>query len=339
MAPPKTTIRDLSQATGVSISTISRILNNKDKARTIPEEIQERVKKYATELNYTPNINARRVFAHRAGIIGLLVPSYTNMFMHIFEDGHLTRLISGIEEGLAGSNNRLLLIFNDNRFKEQREYMSLIQSQSIDGLLVWGAQPEETFWREPVEAGLPIVFTVTAPGRVTDFNYIGNATRQGTLDVLNELIRRGHRNILFIRNPKQRFVPAAIIAAVQQFQAEHPEIRIDTLVRDIDKRGDLPYDDFRTPGGYTALLAYNHKTAFDIWEALKQHGINVPQEIEIIALYSYPKREKGISTLEVNDFEIGRLATQNLLNLIDHPEEKFQIEITPNFFFGKTTRN
>lgn len=165
MISKKSTIRDVSQLAGVSISTVSRVLNNREKARTIPAEVRKRVLACAEQLNYVPNADGSAgCFTHRAGIIGLLVPSHTRMNMHIFEDGHLTRLISGVEAGIENSDFRLLLIFNDKRFMDDREYMSLIQSQNIDGLLVWGAQPSETFWQEPVEAGLPIVFAVTVPG-------------------------------------------------------------------------------------------------------------------------------------------------------------------------------
>lgn len=156
MSLKKCSIRDVAALAGVSISTVSRILNNHEKAKTIPPEVHKRVQECARQLEYVPNANARRVFSHRAGIIGLLVPSYRQMKMHIFEDGHLRRLISGIEEGLGENKYRLLLIFNDEQFQENREYMSLIRSQDIDGLLVWGAQPDEEYWREPVEAGLPV---------------------------------------------------------------------------------------------------------------------------------------------------------------------------------------
>ena len=169
MSLKKCSIRDVAALAGVSISTVSRILNNHEKAKTIPPEVHKRVQECARQLEYVPNANARRVFSHRAGIIGLLVPSYRQMKMHIFEDGHLRRLISGIEEGLGENKYRLLLIFNDEQFQENREYMSLIRSQDIDGLLVWGAQPDEEYWREPVEAGLPVVFAVTLPGKPASF--------------------------------------------------------------------------------------------------------------------------------------------------------------------------
>ena len=113
----KCSIRDVAALAGVSISTVSRILNNHEKAKTIPPEVHKRVQECARQLEYVPNANARRVFSHRAGIIGLLVPSYRQMKMHIFEDGHLRRLISGIEEGLGENKYRLLRSTGASRSK------------------------------------------------------------------------------------------------------------------------------------------------------------------------------------------------------------------------------
>lgn len=334
----KSTIRDVSELAGVSISTVSRILNNREKAKTVPEEVRNRVLQCADELNYVPNANARRVFTHRAGIIGLLVPSHTRMDMHIFEDGHLTRLISGVEEGIGKSDYRLLLIFNDERFMKKREYMSLVQSQNIDGLLVWGAQPNETYWREPVEAGLPIMFAVTAPGKAEQFHFVGNATRQGTRIALDEFRRGGHRNILYIRDPKKQFILSEIDTAIQQFQVDCPEIRLETLCLEFEQRDDLPYDRFLTPGGPTAILAYNYAMAADAVKALRNHGFRVPDDLEVIAAYSFRSRKNRMSTIEVDDFEIGRTAITNLLRLIESPEKPAQNEIPCRLFLGETTR-
>ena len=147
MSEKKSSIRDVAQLAGVSISTVSRVLNDPERAKSIPPEMRERVRQAVEALRYVPNFNARRVFMHRAEEIGLLIPSSRNLGMPIFEDRHLAKLVSGIEAGLEESNYRLLLIFNDERFVERREYLSLIQSQHVDGLIVWGAQSTEEYWR------------------------------------------------------------------------------------------------------------------------------------------------------------------------------------------------
>lgn len=338
MISKKSTIRDVSQLAGVSISTVSRVLNNREKARTIPAEVRKRVLACAEQLNYVPNANARRVFTHRAGIIGLLVPSHTRMNMHIFEDGHLTRLISGVEAGIENSDFRLLLIFNDKRFMDDREYMSLIQSQNIDGLLVWGAQPSETFWQEPVEAGLPIVFAVTVPGPLEQYNYTINATRAGTRKALELLASHGHRRILQLHETRNAFLERQMDAEIAEFLRERPGITID--VQDIRSSGDeIAVPLFRRPGAPTAVLAYNYSMGVEAYGRLAEAGIRVPDEIEIVSCYSYQSRKSWVSTVVVDDYEIGRTAVKNLQKLIESPDRRLQAEIPFSFFFGQTTRN
>lgn len=338
MISRKSTIRDVSQLAGVSISTVSRVLNNREKAKTIPEEVRRRVLASAEQLSYVPNVNVRRLFTHRSGIIGLVVPSYLKMGMHIFEDGHLRRLISGIEAGIGEGDCRLLLIFNDDRFRERREYMSLIRAQSVDGLIVWGAQPGEECWREPVEAGLPLLFAVTVPIESDRCSYIVNATRAGTLQALDILMSHGHRRILQLCETRNAFLERSMEEAVNEFSRRCPELKIE--VQDIHYTGaEIELSRFRGPERPTAVLAYNYSMGAEAYEVLTANGIRVPEEVEILSCYCYQSKKNRISSLVVNDFEIGRSAVRNLLRLIDRPDHCFREEIPPAFFAGETTRN
>lgn len=337
MIARKSTIRDVSQLAGVSISTVSRVLNNREKAKTIPEEIRKRVFASARELSYVPNANVSRLFTHRSGIIGLVVPSYIKMGMHIFEDGHLRRLISGIEAGIGESECRLLLIFNDDRFRERREYMSLIQAQNVDGLIVWGAQPGEEYWREPVEAGLPILFAVTVPIESDRCSYILNATRSGTVQAFETLADHGHRRILQLRETRNAFLEQNMEAAAAEFSRLRPDVKIE--VQDIRYSGtEIDLDRFRRPDGVTAVLTYNYSMAAEVRETLAANGIRVPEEVELISCYCYQSRNNRISSLVVNDFEIGRSAVRNLLQIIEQPDLIFREELPPEVFAGETTR-
>ena len=221
---------------------------------------------------------------------------------------------------------------------DDREYMSLIQSQNIDGLLVWGAQPSETFWQEPVEAGLPIVFAVTVPGPLEQYNYTINATRAGTRKALELLASHGHRRILQLHETRNAFLEQQLDAEIAEFLRERPGITID--VQDIRSSGDeIAVPLFRRPGAPTAVLAYNYSMGVEAYGRLAEAGIRVPDEIEIVSCYSYQSRKSWVSTVVVDDYEIGRTAVKNLQKLIESPDRRLQAEIPFSFFFGQTTRN
>lgn len=337
MSLKKSSIRDVAALAGVSISTVSRILNNHEMAKRIQPEIRENVLRCAKELNYVPNANVKRVFTNEAGIIGLVVPSYLKMEMHVFEDGHLRRMISGIEAGLGEEDSRLLLIFNDDRFMARQEYTSLILSRNVDGLIVWGAQPDEEYWRKSVEAELPIVFAVTTPGEPSGFNYIINATRRAMCDALDRLVNRGHRSILYLKEYLPSFLIREQEAALSEYQKRHPEIAIETLV--------VPECDFKTffkehlenTDSETAVLTYNYTRAEEVFRVLAEAEIEVPGRVELIAGYSFESSRNWISTMVVDDYRIGREAVRGLFKLIRGEINGIQKEIPSTFFSGKTT--
>jgi len=275
-------------------------------------------------LRYVPNFNARRVFMHRAEEIGLLIPSSRNLGMPIFEDRHLAKLVSGIEAGLEESNYRLLLIFNDERFVERREYLSLIQSQHVDGLIVWGAQSTEEYWREPVAAGLPLVFACTIPGEADAFNHVVNATRQGVEQVLSLLYRNGHRHIVFMPERKlvnwrewkeERFLSLEMQQAVREFRAAHRDLNLEMSPFYFDVAEKLPPELFGRPDSPTAIATYNYNMAEEAYRHLTAIGVRVPEEVELISCYGFVSSRNWISSIEVDDFEMGRRAAGGLLEL------------------------
>lgn len=319
----KSTIRDVAKLAGVSISTVSRILNNHERVRNISEEVRSHVLSCARELDYVPNANARRVFAHRSWIVGLLIPSYHRMRQHIFEDGHLCRLLSGLEEGLSEGPYRLLLLFNDERFRACREYVSLLQSQAIDGLLVWGAQPHETYWSETLAQRLPLLFLVTVPGALEQgWRYIVSDTPTSIRAAIESLLAQGHRRLLFLHPaPSQAvFVEQQMTAALPALRREHPEAVIEEWTARDDKLQPLELELFGRPESPTALVAYNYSLARHASRQLLAAGLRLPQDIEVLSGYSYSKGPRLLPQVVVDDFAIGRQAAQDIQQLIEQPE-------------------
>ena len=192
-------IRDLAEYVNVSPSTVSRVLNNKKSNVSITEATRRKIMKAAKKLNYTPNIHAKRLFGDKTNIIGLLVPSYERLGMHIFEDNHLVRIISGLEKSLRVNKYNLLLLFNDKDFVPQKRYLQLFREKQIDGLLVWGALEDDDYWDELRDSGFPYLFLVNAPREREKFNHIVVDPYKATCKITDILLDKGHRKIAWIR--------------------------------------------------------------------------------------------------------------------------------------------
>lgn len=129
-----------------------------------------------------------------------------------------------------------------------------------------------------------------------------------------------------------RFSSGRWMPEIAEFLRERPDITID--VQDIRHSGDeIAVPLFRRPGAPTAVLAYNYSMGVEAYGRLTEAGIKVPEEIEIVSCYSYQSRKSWVSSVVVDDYEIGRTAVKNLQKLIESPDRRLQAEIPFSFFF------
>lgn len=198
MAEKRASIRDVASKAGLSPSLVSRILNRRPTAKSIPESTRKWVDECAAALKYTPNINAKRLFSRRSNVIALVLPSFENRLECIFYNHHLAEFFAGLEPALAAVHYRLMLIFNDTNFVAEKEYLSLFRSHAVDGMLVWGACDGENYWSELADEHVPLLFLTshTVPG--CEFNYVDHDYRTAGRLAAGELLRQGCRRLGWI---------------------------------------------------------------------------------------------------------------------------------------------
>ena len=193
-------IRDVARKAGVSPGTVSRVLNNRMGRMQVSEATRALILRCAKELDYQPNINARRLFSRQSRVIGLVIPSIREIHGNIFADRHIMDLLCGIEQVLALQKYRLLLLFKDQEFMESGEYLSLYREKQIDGLLIWGSHRSESFWRELEKRNYPHVFITTYPDGLAEKSHVYSADyASAACDVMRYLLKKKHRRILWAK--------------------------------------------------------------------------------------------------------------------------------------------
>ena len=339
-------IREVAKHAGVSAGTVSRVLNNRMGEMQVPEITRQKIIRAARELNYTPNIHARRLFSNRSGIIGLVVPSFSRVGTHIFENYHMTRIISGLEKGLMGKEYRLLLIFEDEKFILEKQYLSLFRERNVDALLIWGAYAGENFWQELSAAGFPYLFLTNLPAGGEKLNYMVSNHEAGSYAVTRHLLERGHRQLAWIRgktdisltwSQENGIVRAlteygldirALVTAQGDFMTASGEAAMTELLA---QRAGHPF---------SALITANYDMALGALNILNQQKIAVPGQLALAACDSYRGQDDGrlnLTRIEVNDLELGAAAAEQILQLIDHPETKIKINHEVSLIIGQTT--
>jgi len=194
----RTSIKDIAGHTKVARSTVSRVLNNVESAYPIASATREEIFAAARTLNYTPNINARRLFRNKSYTIALVIPSLDDRRESYALSDELSfwETMQGIEDALYLSTYRLTLIFRNRRYLEQKEYLRLFDERTIDGMLIWGTMSCDNYLQEL--AGKPVVQLNSHAKPTVDAAVVEINHRQGGFQVGSALLQAGCRRILYI---------------------------------------------------------------------------------------------------------------------------------------------
>lgn len=301
------TIRDVAAEAGVSITTVSRALNESGR---VGRATRERVLNAARRLGYEPNDLARSLHGKATGTIAVLVPDITNPFF--------PELVKGVQE-VATAHQKLLLLCQTSEDSEiaVQELLHL-RRKRVDGVvLVGGLAASEQL--DAALAGLPVV-AVDRDTTVDGSRVVRSDHRRGGRLATEHLIELGHERIAHVRGP----------AHLSVAQDRHDGYR-----EALEEAG-LPYDaslvvegGFLEEGGYdglralrrrrrpfTAVFCGNDLMAIGALRALENVGLAVPDEVSVVGfddihLASYLR--PGLTTVHQPIQTLGRRAAALLI--------------------------
>jgi DNA-binding LacI/PurR family transcriptional regulator len=310
--PKRCTIKDVAAYANVATSTVSRVLNNHDADLHTTEETRRKILEAARLLNYAPNINAKRLFGKCSSIIALVIPSHKSHGKHVFDDRHLTRIFSGIESALSRSGYRLLIVFNDERFVQQREYLSLFRQGAVDGMLVWGAYADQTFWEELLENNYPVVMLSRSNFPLEHFSYVLHDYQTGGATALRYLLSHGHRQIAWLGGRQDNGTVQDMIKGFGQLPAD---CRLDSFYGSFSRRSGetMAKAALDANPDLTAVLATNTDIALGASEVFQKKKIRP----EIVVCDTATSDEiQSFPHISVDDLKLGCESVQILLKQI-----------------------
>lgn len=184
------TISDIAKKAGVSLATVSRVLNN---SGYVKEETKNRILKAIKDLNYTPSAIARGLSKNEINIIGVIVPDITNSYFG--------EIIKGISE-IAERHNLNIVLFNtDDNLEKELRALNVIKEQRLMGVImtpIFGGDEFNSLYFNTIEnLNIPIVLVATDIKHST-FNGVFVDNIKGGFDATSLLIREGHKKIAII---------------------------------------------------------------------------------------------------------------------------------------------
>jgi LacI family transcriptional regulator len=304
------TIQDVARAAGVSVSTVSRVLNDKD---DVAPETYERVQGVIQQLGYTSSLAARSMRSRRTNVIGLFMPDVGDPFS--------IQVMKGVNQAIVKLDYDLIIytsgsIKTRSTGEREQHYVSLLNGTIADGIIL--VTPAATS------------FSTTAPVVAVDPNNespdcpsVISTNHAGAMTAMKYLIELGHRRIGFIggrrdlqsaRRRRQGYVDALAQAAIPLDDALMEEGDFSTGTgRLCSKRLLL------LPEPPTAIFAANDQSAFGVMEAAQEAGLRIPEDLSVMGFDNIPETtyiDPRLTTVDQFISRMGSVATEMLISLI-----------------------
>lgn len=306
------TLSELAKAAGVSVSTVSRALN--DTNHPVNEETRQHIQTLAQQLGYRPNMVARSLKTEQTYTVGIIVDNIVSPFS--------PTIIRGIQDHLKLHNYCSVIINADWDPEAEAEAIHQLISRSIDGIIFvesWlrGANHMLDVANKPYVFVHRLFSGVYGNSVLVDEHY-------GACLAVEHLAKLGHRRIAFINGPRGWDASAHRLVGYQDALAQLNIAYDAGLVEEGTWEVQSGYPAARKfmamPDRPTAIFAANDLMALGAIYAIQEAGLRVPEDI---ALVGYDDREIAslsrptITTVSLPCYEMGQTSAQLLLNCLD----------------------
>lgn len=311
------TLKDVAAESGVSITTVSRVLNDQESGVPIGPETRNRVIRAAADLGYKPNLMARALRGARSSLLGVIARDISDPF-HI-------QILRGINDEAGANEYRLFLGHVDYRPEVAVAYASMFEQSHADGIIVIGDLQGGDAALDILASQLRFVVGVTDRTERRQVPGVYSDSAKGTEIAMQHLVELGHRNIMCVSDSRT-YDGRLRIDQYERFMHAHG-LREHIQVHVTDQEPDQAYElgmtilrQVRPEEGPTAMYVTSDTTAIGLVRAAFELDIAVPERLSIvgyddidIARHIVPP----LTTVSQHGVEMGRAAARLLFTMLE----------------------
>ncbi len=302
-------MRDVAAAAGVSLKTVSRVVNNEP---GVTGAVRERVQAAAERLDYRHNLAASnlRRSGSRTGVIGVLVQDVANSYS--------AGLLRALEDAMRVHDVMLVAGSLDETTARERAMVTNLISRRVDGLVIVPASPRQDYLEPEIRAGLPIIFADRAPrGIDTDSVIVDNAL--GAYQAVDHLLACGHRRIAVLTDSASIATADERVRGARAAFAKHGlELPGDLLVRGhADQQGAAAtvHRLRELPDPPTAIFAGRNAISKGTLQALSERGER--ESVAVVGFDDFPMADLlQVTVIRQDVAKLGALVAARLLERI-----------------------
>lgn len=261
----RVTIRDVADAAGVSVATVSRVMSG---SLTVNPEMAERVRRATDELEYRPNGAAQGLASGMHRSVGVVLPDLSNPYFH--------DIIKATNVGAVGDRYRMLV----TEWQEPGEELSVCLDvlSRVDGLLVLSARMEADSLRDLASRNVPTVL-VNRVELGVDLPMVAVDNFSPMLELCQHLASLGHRRVVYLAGSPSAWQNRERWKAVRQARI----LGLDPVMVASDGTIEAGYEATDEALGHepTALIAFNDLAALGAIARLRELGLRTPEDISV----------------------------------------------------------
>ncbi len=313
------TMTDVAREAGVSLMTVSRVVNNKD---DVSPATRQRVLEIIDALGYRPSSIARGLVTQRTGTLGLVVPDIDNPFF--------SGMVRGAEHEAYAEGYSVFLCNTNEDPEREMAVLDSLEEKMVDGLVLCSSRlGEEELLR--IIARFPAVVLVS---RRLEEDCVGTVLiddEDGGWQAARHLLQSGHRSIGFIAGPQVSHSTQARLKGYRRALAESGIAYEPTWVSYcspiIERVQEAAREMLESHPDLTALLCHNDLVAIGVLQVCAEDGILVPEQLAVVGFDDIPVASivnPPLTTCHVPRHEIGAQAMRLLLEQINDCDQSYQ---------------
>jgi LacI family transcriptional regulator len=307
-----TNIKDVAARAGVSVATVSRVLNEHPAVRP---GTRDRVLMAMTELGYRPNGVARSLRTHQTRTIGLVISDVLNPFF--------TELARSVEDAAREEGYSVVIGNADERPALQDHHVRALLERRIDGLLVSPTEDGGALTRDAARAGTPLVFVDRwIPG--IEVPVVHADGRAAIHDLVSHLYALGHRKLAIIGGPSATTTGNERVRAFREAMGAHglplpePYVGQGDFQTESGRRATGAF--LKLPEPPEAVFATDNLMALGAMDELRARGVRVGRDIALAAFDDipwFPHTDPPVTAIAQPTKELGRCAVAALTALVE----------------------
>lgn len=320
-----TKLKDIAEHLGVSVTTVSFVLNGKNR---VGKEMREKILKAAEELDYIPNKTAQRLKGNKFNEICLIIsgPNY-----EYFSNPYIFKIVQGINL-ILNANNYSLTIKTTTSEKEEQFIKTEIKSNFFDGIILWGTRVKLKIFDSFFYNKIPIV----SISRISKHSFsVVIDDYKGAKIITNFLIEKGFKKIAFLG--KLDGISSAenrLKGYIEALQMNNIDINYN-LIFEANFYQEDGYKIMKNllekfNGKFDSVFAASDLMAIGCLRALKEKNIKVPDGIAVVGFDNIEYSDiiyKPLTTINTPILELGKFAAQKIINLIEGKKIENRIDI------------